>query len=329
MDKVIMLDREAKRFRIYFTLDHALLNAVRELPERRFVKDGEDCYWSAGTTSQTSAALASLAFEYEFVMDAHAARAIEQACLAASSPDSCSANITGGFAARRLTSVTVRCPYRPEVVSVLKSVAGAVWQANDKAWVLPSHHSSRCAIKSLVRDFGLKVAPSVIEAIQAELKAAGEPGYVDECHDLDTLINGSQAHTLPRATKKLPPIAVVSTKAVTAWVANIATRKLMARAERSSRRVTERAEERGFGEEAATLTFGQIQAVHANLRVLAGVCDGAAARDDVGFNGPDSKIGRTLALLPKLDPIHAAYARSFLSKYKRQLGTAAIDAMGQ
>lgn len=328
MDKVIMLDQEANRFRIYFTLDQTLLGAVRDLPERCFMEDGEDRYWSAGTTPETAVALGSLAFNYEFVMDAHTARAIEHAYMTGASDSTRCAKITGAFAAQRLISVSVRCPYQSEVVDLLKSVVGSVWHPNDKAWKLPSHHSTRRAIKSLVRHYGLDVDPTVIDAIQAELKAAGEPGYVEECRDLDSLLPHLHAVPVLAPTKTFPPLAVVSTKAIATWVANVGTRKLMARAKSSSRRAAERAEERGFGEEAATLTTKQIQAVHANLRVLAGVCDGAAARDDVGFNGPDSKIGRTLALLPALEPIHAAYARSFLGKYKRQLGSSAIEAMG-
>lgn len=71
----------------------------------------------------------------------------------------------------------------------------------------------------------------------------------------------------------------------------------------------------------------QIAAVHRNLKALAGVCDGAATQDDVGFNGPDAKVGRGLALLPVLDSLQAALARAMLQKYTRQLGKEAIEQM--
>ena len=85
--------------------------------------------------------------------------------------------------------------------------------------------------------------------------------------------------------------------------------------------------DRGFEEEASLMTRVQIAAVHRNLQTLAGVCDGAATQDDVGFNGPDAKVGRGLALLPVLEPIHAALARAMLQKYTRQLGKDAIELM--
>ena len=55
------------------------------------------------------------------------------------------------------------------------------------------------------------------------------------------------------------------------------------------------------------------------LQMLAGVCDGAAMRDDMGFNGCDARIGHSLARLSRLSPKQVALGRRLLIKYRRQL----------
>ena len=51
------------------------------------------------------------------------------------------------------------------------------------------------------------------------------------------------------------------------------------------------------------------------LRSLAQVCDGAAARDDIGFNGIDSDFGKALAEREKLTRRQATAALKMLKKY--------------
>ncbi len=60
-------------------------------------------------------------------------------------------------------------------------------------------------------------------------------------------------------------------------------------------------------------------AVLRGLQMLAGVCDGATMRDDMGFNGCDARIGHSLARLSRLSPKQVALGRRLLIKYRRQL----------
>jgi hypothetical protein len=60
--------------------------------------------------------------------------------------------------------------------------------------------------------------------------------------------------------------------------------------------------------------------VQQGLRVLAGVCDYAQAKDEVGFNAIDARIGHVLAEQSKLSPKQAVLGKKVLRKYKRQLG---------
>lgn len=60
-------------------------------------------------------------------------------------------------------------------------------------------------------------------------------------------------------------------------------------------------------------------AVRASLRLLAGVCDGAFARDDVGFNGRDARFGHSLAGQERLSDRQAEVALAMLRKYRRQI----------
>jgi SWI/SNF-related matrix-associated actin-dependent regulator 1 of chromatin subfamily A len=64
------------------------------------------------------------------------------------------------------------------------------------------------------------------------------------------------------------------------------------------------------------------------LRQLAGVCDGARAKDDVGFNGSDARIGHALAACTQLTDGQYWLARRVLPKYHAQLGWDAIEAIG-
>jgi len=75
------------------------------------------------------------------------------------------------------------------------------------------------------------------------------------------------------------------------------------------------------------ITPEQIQAVHHNLRRLAGTCDGARAKDGLGFNGFDAAFGRNLASSPTLSPKQALAGRKMLIKYRRQLGEDAFASM--
>jgi hypothetical protein len=60
-------------------------------------------------------------------------------------------------------------------------------------------------------------------------------------------------------------------------------------------------------------------AIHEGLKILAGVCDGAAMRDDMGFNGCDTRIGHSLAERNFLTPKQAVLAKRIILKYHRQL----------
>ena len=75
------------------------------------------------------------------------------------------------------------------------------------------------------------------------------------------------------------------------------------------------------------LAASVVAAIHANLRTLAGVCDGARDQDGMGYNGLDSAFGKSLAARPTLTDRQALAARKMLAKYKGQLGPTATAAM--
>jgi hypothetical protein len=64
-------------------------------------------------------------------------------------------------------------------------------------------------------------------------------------------------------------------------------------------------------------TVEAAQAVHAALRALAGVCDGAASLDGAGFNRLDT--GKSLAMSNQLTRKQAVLGRRIVLKYHRQL----------
>ncbi len=72
--------------------------------------------------------------------------------------------------------------------------------------------------------------------------------------------------------------------------------------------------------ESLGLTQEEIGQIHGELRYLAGLCDGANARDGQGFSKCDSRFGKWLAAADKLSPKMAAAAKRMLVKYKGQLG---------
>lgn len=64
------------------------------------------------------------------------------------------------------------------------------------------------------------------------------------------------------------------------------------------------------------------------LRILAGVCDGAVERDNVGYNGCDSRIGKSLAARSSLTDGQFWLARRILPKYHGQIGEEILRTMG-
>jgi SWI/SNF-related matrix-associated actin-dependent regulator 1 of chromatin subfamily A len=72
-------------------------------------------------------------------------------------------------------------------------------------------------------------------------------------------------------------------------------------------------------EEAKPVAFETMQAILAGLRILAGVCDGAASWDDAGFNKCDTFIGKRLASLSILTPRQCVLGAKLVNKYRRQL----------
>jgi SWI/SNF-related matrix-associated actin-dependent regulator 1 of chromatin subfamily A len=79
---------------------------------------------------------------------------------------------------------------------------------------------------------------------------------------------------------------------------------------------------------AATITPAQIAAVHQALKILAGVCDGAARIDGAGFSKVDSGIGHSLASQLFITPKQAALGARLVRKYQRQLGRETAEACG-
>lgn len=67
------------------------------------------------------------------------------------------------------------------------------------------------------------------------------------------------------------------------------------------------------------MTPGEIDLIHMGLRMLAGVCDGAAERDCMGFNKFDTRFGKALAKMPVITARQAVMGRKLLWKYHRQL----------
>lgn len=125
----------------------------------------------------------------------------------------------------------------------------------------------------------------------------------------------------------LPEFQTIGKGELNAWLKNTEARAAASRNRSVAERASGRAAERGFAAASKAMTPEQIEAVHRNLRELAFVCDGARERDQVGFNGPDSPVGKALAAVPVLNPLQAAYAREMLAKYVKQLGREALDAM--
>ena len=122
----------------------------------------------------------------------------------------------------------------------------------------------------------------------------------------------------------LPELDLISDEEINAWLTRATTKS----SSKAAARISERAKSRGFQAEAEAVSADEIQMIHDNLTMLAGVCDGAVEQDNQGFNASDTYVGRTLAALPALTPLQAVYARKMMGKYVRQLGTAAIAGMG-
>ncbi len=70
---------------------------------------------------------------------------------------------------------------------------------------------------------------------------------------------------------------------------------------------------------ATALTPQDIARIHAGLKTLSAMCDGAQSMDGMGFNKTDSYMGKALAAQAGLTPREAALGLQLVTKYKRQL----------
>jgi hypothetical protein len=61
------------------------------------------------------------------------------------------------------------------------------------------------------------------------------------------------------------------------------------------------------------------------VKILAGVCDGAATRDNHGFNGGDVAFGHAMAQRDSLTPNMQSALKKLLPKYRKQLGDGLTD----
>lgn len=77
-----------------------------------------------------------------------------------------------------------------------------------------------------------------------------------------------------------------------------------------------------------TITSEQAAVVHAALRRLAGIDDGARTTDGKGFNRDDTARGNTLAAQASLTREEALEGRRMLRKYWRQIGPETLESMG-
>ena len=79
---------------------------------------------------------------------------------------------------------------------------------------------------------------------------------------------------------------------------------------------------------AVALPPEQVAALHAGLRTLADLCDGARQIDGAGFSKIDALIGKSLAAAPRLSPRQAVLAKKIVTRYQRQLDPEMLAACG-
>ena len=81
-------------------------------------------------------------------------------------------------------------------------------------------------------------------------------------------------------------------------------------------------------QESLEITDANRWAIHASLKRLAGMCNGATTLDGMGFNKIDARIGRELAEVSSLSNKQAALGRRIVGKYVKQLGGDVVAACG-
>jgi len=82
----------------------------------------------------------------------------------------------------------------------------------------------------------------------------------------------------------------------------------------------------GTREEITETTPEQKEAILEGLGLLAAYCDGARARDGMGFNKADTEFGKSLAANTSLSDRQAHYGRKLVQRYQGQLDDDLVDA---
>jgi hypothetical protein len=81
--------------------------------------------------------------------------------------------------------------------------------------------------------------------------------------------------------------------------------------------------------DAPKMTGKQIETIHTGIKMLAGVCDGAAKLDGCGYSKVDAGIGHSLAQAGRLSQRQGVLGQRLVNKYRRQLPVALVqEALG-
>lgn len=72
----------------------------------------------------------------------------------------------------------------------------------------------------------------------------------------------------------------------------------------------------------------QTEAIHAALKLLAQICDGASSIDSAGFNKLDTHFGKALATASSLSPNQAHAGFNLVRKYRRQVPFSILEKLG-
>lgn len=80
-------------------------------------------------------------------------------------------------------------------------------------------------------------------------------------------------------------------------------------------------------QEISQMTDNQKHHILNALKQVSSRCDYADSDDNVGFNKPDSKFGKSVARLIKLTDNQACRAKKILKKYRKQIDTITFKAI--
>lgn len=158
-------------FRVYFPYSSALVEGIRAVPKRRFVKGTADSYWEVPAAAENVRALATFIETHGFKVEPAVAEQLQVLAAEASQPRELPPDIIGRVDGGNLVEFLYRPrDFDPSARDVVRSAPGAHWNRDTREWQIPFSRQAVEVLKALVADHAATMTHDLPALADAQLR---------------------------------------------------------------------------------------------------------------------------------------------------------------